>query len=162
MKRVVFVGLGRAGKDTACDELSRATGWKNAGTTSVYLTLFVATRTGTNPVLAYNNRHRNRGTWRRLGDEMRRDDPARLVRDALAVGPITGGCRARVEIQAVRRESLADLIVWIDAEERLKREGAEIDGTVEFGPEEADVIVTNNGTEEEFRAKIQRLGAALL
>lgn len=162
MKRVLFVGHGRHGKDTACEELSKATGWKNAGTTSLYLTPYVIKeyeRLGMGHLRndAYLHRHQNRELWRRVGDEIRQNDPALLVKEALKVGPITGGCRGLPEIEAVRRESVVDLIVWVDASKRLPP-----DPTVEFGPEVADLILANNGTEAEFRYKIQRLGGALL
>lgn len=156
-KRILFVGHGRHGKDTACETLAAATGWRNAGTLSAYLTDYVAKHLGIRPELAYARRHADRDLWRKLGDEYRKDDPARLVRDAFAAGDITGGCRARVEIEAVRRDSLADLIVWVDARFRHPA-----DPTLEFGPEVADVIIDNNGTEAEFRARVQRLGAVLL
>lgn len=162
MKRILFVGHGRHGKDTACEVLARATGWKNAGTTSIYLTPHVVAeyqRLGLHHLVrdAYAHRHANRELWRRVGDEIRKDDPALLVKDALRVGPITGGCRGLPEIRAVRDESVVDLIVWVDASKRLPP-----DPTVEFGPEWADVVVDNNGTEDAFRYKIQRLGGILV
>lgn len=157
MKRVLFVGHGQHGKDTACEELARATGWRNAGTTSVYLADHVAKRLGVTRDEAYARRYENRALWRHIGDEIRGSDPALLVKDAQRVGPITGGCRGLPEIVAVRAESLTDLIVWIDASGRLGP-----DETMEFGPEYADIVITNNGSEDEFRQKIQRLGAALL
>ena len=162
MKRVLFLGHGRHGKDTACETLAKATGWKNAGTTSIYLTPYVVKeyeRLGMHHLIrdAYAHRHANRELWRRVGDEIRRDDPALLVRDALKVGPITGGCRGAPEVEAVRRESLVDLIVWVDASKRHP-----LDPTVEFDCSVADLIIDNNGTEEEFVCRVRRLGAALL
>ena len=160
MKRVLFVGHAQHGKDTAGETLAAATGWKNAGTTSLYLAEHVAKRLGIPAHEAYLQRRRSeadRMLWRQIGDEIRASDPALLVREALRHGSITGGCRGLPEIAAVARESLVDLIVWVDAGDRLPP-----DVTMEFGPEWADVVVTNNGDEERFKQKIQRLGAALL
>lgn len=156
MKRVLFVGHARHGKDVACDALARATGWVNAGTTSLYLARHVAERLGVDEATAYANRHRDRLLWRQIGDEVRASDPALLVRDALRHGSITGGCRGLPEVRAVRAESLVDLIVWVE------RPGFALDDTMEFGRDEADIVVYNGGTEAQFRATIQRLGAALL
>ncbi len=159
MKRVLFVGHAQHGKDTACEVLAAATGWTNAGTTSLYLAKHVAARLGISVEDAYAQRRRSeadRMLWRQIGDEVRQTDPALLVRDALAVGPITGGCRGLPEIEAVRREGLVDLIVWVDASKRKPW-----DVTMEFGPEHADVIVNNNGSEEEFQWRIRRLAAVI-
>lgn len=161
-KRVLFVGHGRHGKDTACETLAQATGWKNAGTTSVYLTELVVAelrRVGiyARPEDAYAERHQNRDLWRRVGDEARSQNQAFLVKAALCCGQITGGCRDWPEICAVRAESLVDLIVWVDASKRLP-----LDPTMSFGPEQADLIVDNNGSIGDFKLHIQRLGAALL
>lgn len=160
MPKILIVGHGRHGKDEACETLARATGWKNAGTTSLYLAPVVYQHLreigyAGSPEEAYAQRHQHRDLWRRLGDEYRKDDPARLVKDAFAAGDITGGCRGLPEIQAVRREGLADLIVWVWRPSEPK------DPTLEFGPEHADLIVANVGTLEEFRLKIQRLGKLL-
>jgi len=157
MKRVLFIGHGRHGKDTACSALAAATGWVNAGTTSLYLANHVAQRALRPAAEVYATRHQNRDLWRRIGDEIRQRDPALLVKEALRVGPITGGCRGLPEVRAVRAESLVDLIVWVDASKRLPP-----DPTMEFGPEEADIVVQNDGTEAELIRKIQRLGGALL
>jgi hypothetical protein len=156
-RRILFVGHGRHGKDTACETLAAATGWKNAGTLSYYLAPYVAAKLGLSVADCYARRQEHRDEWRRLGDEYRKDDPARLVKDAFAAGDVTGGCRARIEIDAVRDQSLADLIVWVDARFRHPA-----DPTLEFGPEVADLIIDNNGTEAEFRRRVQRLGAVLL
>lgn len=161
-KRILFVGHGRHGKDTACEALAKATGWRNAGTTSIYLTPYVVAeykKLGMHHLIqdAYLHRHRNRELWRRVGDEIRKDDPALLVRESLKVGDIAGGCRGLPEILAVRRESVVDLIVWVDASKRKPP-----DPTMEFGPEHADIIVDNNGTEAEFVQRLRRLGGVLL
>lgn len=148
--KILFVGHGRAGKDEAVLAAAEATGLKPAGTFSRHLLPFVARELGVEGDTAYLTRHLDRETWRRIGDEVRAEDPCRLCRLAFAAGDISGGVRAQVEIDAIRAEGLADLIVWIERD-------VPPDPTLEFGPEVADCIVTNNGTLEEFRCKIHRL-----
>lgn len=144
--KILVVGHAQHGKDTVCEEIARATGLVNAGTTSVYLARFVAERDGVDEATAYANRRRSeadRMRWRQIGDEIRRDDPAKLVRMAFAAGDVSGGCRGLPEIQAVRKEQLADLIIWVEA--GLRRSD---DVTMEFGPEYADIVLLNNGDNE--------------
>lgn len=152
MKTVCVVGHGRSGKDESLSILSSLTGLRNAGTTSLYLTKYVASELGLTEEEAYRDRHesiRNRETWKRIGDEIRGDDPGKLLKEALAVGPLTGGIRDIAE--AVVAKDLCDIIVWI------QNDRVPPDPTVTFGPEMADIVIQNNGTIPELRERLARL-----
>lgn len=153
MKRVLFVGHGRAGKDTACERFAAATGLRNAGTVSLYLTPHVARRLGVPEEQAYAERHANRAFWRAVGDELRAADPSILVREMFGHGDVGGGVRGLSEIRAVRREGLADLVVWVG------NCRVPADPTLEFSADECDVTMPNHGTLAEFHARIDRLAA---
>lgn len=155
-KRVLFCGPSGSGKDVACRTYATATGLTNAGTASKYLAPYVAAL-GITPEEAYRLRHVNTADQIRIGHEVRKDDPAILVRQMLAVGPVGGGLRAKDEIRAARAEGLFDLAVWI---ERIGGMPV-VDTTLEFGPEECDLVLHNDGTEEEFVYKVCRLAAAV-
>ena len=65
------------------------------------------------------------------------------------------GMRDREEINECMRQGLFELIIWVDASERLPLESPEsfdIDKTC------ADIIIENNSTYEEFKEKALRLG----
>jgi len=171
-----FVGHGRHGKDECCRIWSELTGGKNAGTLSQYLVNVVPeylNTLGTEQILRriegadrvmastfdrktiidtisdFENRHAYRPIWMAAGNWARRDDPAALIKLALKHGEITGGVRGKPEIQAGR--SLLDLIVWVD------RPGYPVDPTMEYGPEEADVTIRNDGSLDDLTAKLKRL-----
>jgi hypothetical protein len=147
-KRILVVGYGRAGKDTACEYLAMITHLRFAGTTSLYLARHVAARLGVSEQEAYRTRHQNRNFWHRLGNEIRRRDPGLLVRESLEHAEITGGVRGIEEIEACRRERLVDLIVWID-NHRVPR-----GSTVTFARQDCDVVVPNHGSLEEFHGRL--------
>ncbi len=149
--RILVVGHGGAGKDTACAYLAGVTHLRFAGSTSRYLAKDVAARLGVSEEQAYRTRHRDRNLWHRVGNEVRRQDPGRLVRESLANAEIVAGVRGREEVLACRREGLVDLIVWID-NNRVPR-----DSTVTFGPEDCDLVVPNHGSLEEFHRRLLRL-----
>jgi hypothetical protein len=154
VKRVIFVGHGRAGKDTACEHFAAVTGLRNAGTTSKYLCEYVAAKLGLPPDVAYARRHesdRMRIFWYDAGNELRAGGPATLVRMAFEHGEITGGLRDGAELEAVRAEGLADLIVWV-ANDRVP-----VDPTVKFDERHCDIVVPNHGTLAEFRGRLDRL-----
>jgi hypothetical protein len=150
-KRLLVVGHGRAGKDTALEHLALITGLKNAGTTSLYLAKYVAEALGVPKELAYAERHQNREIWKRIGDEIRQDDPTKLIREALAVGPLTGGVRDIAEVAAARAEGLFDLIVWV------QNDRVPPDPTVTFTERECDVVIQNNWGLCEFKKRLENM-----
>jgi hypothetical protein len=153
MPKVLVCGHGRAGKDTACEIICELTGWKFAGTTSKYLTKFVAAKLGLSDEEAYARRHESdetRMVWFHTGNELRKDDPSLLARMAFQNGDVSGGVRGKPEIEAIRQEGVADLIIWIDRD-------VPVDPTMEFGREYADIVIENNGTVTELREKLRRL-----
>jgi hypothetical protein len=150
-RRILVVGHGRAGKDTACEYLAMVTHLRFAGTTSLYLARYVAARLGVSQEEAYRTRHLNRNFWHRVGKEVRRQDPGLLVRESLEHAEIVGGVRDSVELAVCRREHLVDLIVWVDNERVPK------DSTVTFGERDCDITVPNHWTLEEFHGRLLRL-----
>jgi hypothetical protein len=150
-KRIMVVGHGRAGKDTACEYLSRITSLRFAGTTSLYLAKYVAARLGVTAQEAYRTRHLNRNFWHRVGREIRKQDPSLLIRESLEKAEIVGGVRDLEEIVVCKKDQLVDLIVWID-NDRVGR-----DSTVKFSERDCDIVVQNHWTLEEFHHRLLRL-----
>jgi hypothetical protein len=151
--KIIFVGEGRAGKDTACEYLAKITTLVNAGTTSKYLAKFVAQKLGISEEEAYAKRHESDETrllWYHTGNEVREAGPTTLLREAFKYGDISGGLRDLKEVVAAREEGVADLIVWIENKRVTK------DPTVMFDSSVADIVIENNGTIEEFERKISR------
>jgi len=149
----MFVGMGRAGKDTACDYLSQITTLRNAGTTSKYLAQYMADKLGLPVEEAYARRHESdemRIQWYNGGNELRTKGYTTLIRMALANGEITGGVRDLPEIVAAREEGLIDIIVWVENVRVPK------DPTVMFTSREADLVIENNWDLEEFHRRIDR------
>lgn len=151
VRRVMVVGHSGAGKDTACEYLAEITHLRFAGTTSVYLAKYVAAWLGITVEQTYRTRHANRNLWHKVGNEVRRLDPARLVRESLEYADLTGGVRKIEELQACRREGLVDLVVWV-ANDRA-RPGP----TLTFGPAACDVIVENHASLEEFHERLREM-----
>lgn len=148
--RILLVGHGRSGKDTCGEYLEAITGLRFAGTTSKYLTKYVAARLQISEAEAYTTRHENRIQWYEIGNDIRRDDPLKLVRESLEDGSVVGGIRDIREIEAVHRESIVDIVLWI---ENCR---VPADPTLTFGKEWAHVIIENNGAVREFYSKLYK------
>ncbi len=141
MKKVLFCGHGRSGKDTCCEYLASITTLRNAGTTSAYLADYVAGKLGLPVAEAYRRRHESnemRTFWYDAGNEMRTQGPTTLLRIALGHGEITGGLRDLAEVVAAKEEGLVDVIVWID------NNRVPPDLTVKFTERECDIIIPNH------------------
>jgi hypothetical protein len=154
MKKLLIVGHGRAGKDTACEYLSQITSLRNAGTTSKYLCKHVAQALGLSEEEAYRRRHESnemRQTWFKIGNQVRENSPTTLLREALMHGEITGGVRDIAEIVGAREEKLVDLIIWVE------NRRVPPDPTVTFGVEECDIVIPNHGSLDEFYYRLWRL-----
>ncbi len=148
--KILFVGHGRCGKDTACEITAELTHLRNAGTFSKYLTPYVACRLRVSEEQAYRERHQNREVWMDTGNQVRAHDPTAICRMAFANGDVSGGVRGLPEIVAIRDRRVADLIVWIDRD-------VPPDPTLEFTAEYADVSISNHSTIDEFRARLKHL-----
>jgi len=61
------------------------------------------------------------------------------------------GIRSRVEFLAARH--LSDLSIWVEASTRVPQ----VDPTCKILSTDCDIIIDNNGTEEELREKMVRL-----
>ena len=146
----MFVGHGRAGKDTACEYLAQITTLRNAGTTSKYLCKHMAQVLNLPEDVAYGKRHEMRMLWYDEANKLREKGPTTLIRQALENGEITGGVRDYQEIVAAKAEGLIDLIVWVD-NNRVPE-----DPTVKFTPKECDLIIPNHWSLEEFHERIER------
>jgi hypothetical protein len=67
--------------------------------------------------------------------------------------------RDRGEIEECLKQGIFDLVVGVDASDRLPAEGAT---SFNIDKSCADVIIENNGTFEEFKTKVSRFGKTLL
>lgn len=150
-----IVGYGRAGKDTACEWLRDHTVLRYAGGSSWSACDYMAGFLGKTPEEAYRDRHQDRMMWFNELNKLRdREGPTCLVRRCLTHSDLVCGLRNRVEILGGRRDGLLDLVVWIDRP-------VPVDPTVEFDVNDADLVIRNHGTLEEFYGRLERFARAL-
>jgi len=153
-KTVLFVGPSGCGKDFACTYLAGRTGLKFWGSTSQVIALEISRQTGAPLEVVLGSRHGNRERWREIGDELRADDPAHLLKVCLSHGAkLLNGTRALPELKAARQ--IIDHIIWID------RPGIPTDPMLEFGPYDVDMHIGNYGDRANFCRALDTLAKAL-
>lgn len=155
IRPLCVVGMGRSGKDESA-KLIRHAGprFKDnseqlgyAGSTSKLIYHLVAEDLQIEPEVAYQDRHQHRVFWYEWCNGFREHDPSLLAKMALADGDLVVGLRDFLELEAVRRYNLADMIYWVD------NPRVPVDPTVAFGPEDCDVSIVNGGSRTELLAK---------
>jgi hypothetical protein len=148
LRKILFCGYGRAGKDEAAIFLGRITSLSYAGSFSWAGLPHMAKVLGVHPCQAWEQRHQQRQFWKDELDKVRLTDQCFLARLVIASGDIAAGLRDIAEINAVKAEHLFDRIVWVD------RPGNAVDPTVTFSPADCDETIVNGGTLAEYHATL--------
>lgn len=100
----------------------------------------------------YGDRHNHRAEWHDLIAEYC-DNPSRLSEEIFDVSDIYVGIRSARELEESKH--LSALVIWVDACGRIPPESSDSNKVT---PSMCDVILTNNGTEDEFHEKLDRIG----
>ncbi len=148
---VAFLGMGRAGKDTAAEYFCVKTGLHYAGSSSSMVLPIIADSIGIPPEQAWAERHQHRQFWIDWCHAFRHDDPALLVRMALGAGDVVVGVRGRIELHTVQQERLIDYSVWVDNPD------VPVDPTVEFVEADCDFSIPNHGAYTDLYRRIDVL-----
>lgn len=102
----------------------------------------------------FEDRVNHRAEWHDLIVDYNKDDKARLAKEILKDADIYVGMRSGAEIEECLKQNLFQLIIWVDASERLPLEDK---SSFNIDKSYADIIIDNNGTEEQFRNRVKRL-----
>lgn len=154
--KVIICGTARMGKDTFAEILRDKHGVTFEGSSSIAARLFIYN--ALKDIMGYSSlgecyedRHNWRPLWSNLIKAFNRDNPTRLLEEGLKKGHLYIGLRDSDAVAKAVDEGLVDLIVWVDAGERVSyREGKDsMDITIDI----ADVVVDNNGTYEDLVKK---------
>jgi hypothetical protein len=111
------------------------------------------------PEQCFEDRVNHRAEWYEMICDYNKEDRARLAKGILTLTDCYVGMRDRHEITECIKQELFDLIIWVDASERLPLESPE---SFNIDKSCADIIIDNNGTYEEFKEKVFRLGKIIL
>lgn len=104
----------------------------------------------------FNDRVNHRNEWYDLITAYNTPDLTRLGSELFAEYDIYAGLRSINELTALRNSGILDIVIFIDASKRLPLED---ESSMTIKSSDADIIVDNNGTEEEFFNRIERVSA---
>lgn len=160
MTKILIIGHARHGKDTLAEILNEEFGltFKSSSQSAAEIFLYDALKDKygyKTPEECFEDRVNHRAEWKTMICEYNKNDRAKLAKGILEKSDCYVGMRDREEIKECLNQKLFDIIIWVDATERMPLEDASsfnIDKTC------ADIIIENNGTFDEFKTKAIRLG----
>ena len=161
--RLCIVGSARHGKDTLAELLHEHYGLKFISSSQACADIFIYDELKDKygyktPEECFNDRINHRQEWYELICGFNKDDKARLAKEILKYNNTYVGMRDSDEIKECLRQNLFDLVIWVDASKRLPEEQST---SFNITKSDADIIIENNDTYEEFKEKAIRLGSLL-
>jgi len=158
--KIIILGSARSGKDTLAELLNKYYGITFKSSSEAANELFIyddlKTKYGyKNKKECFEDRVNHRDEWYKMICDYNLDDKAKLAKGILKKADCYVGMRDYDEFK--ESKELFDIIIWVDASERLPLE----EGTFNIPKSEADFIIENNTTLEDFEVKAIKLGKIL-
>ena len=161
---ILVIGHRKHGKDEVClylKEKHNIDYWGSSWFSCVHF-IFNALKDKygySTPEQCYEDRDDKRREWFLLIREFNKKDETKLARSIFDEAPVYCGMRSIEEFTAGCNANLFDLIIWVDASERVGV--LESKGSMELNKYMADVIIDNNGTKESLYRKLDKLAYSL-
>jgi dephospho-CoA kinase len=153
------MGHGQHGKGTACKILKREFGINSISSSQFACDTFLFRQLEkelgySTKEECYNDRHNHRKLWYERILAYNTPNLTRLGAQLFQQYDIYDGIRDRSEFLALSDARTFDLAIWVDASERMPLESEE---SIKVTADDADVIITNNGSPKDFERKLIRL-----
>ena len=152
-KKLCIIGLGRQGKDTVAEILRDKFGYTSLSSSEAAAKIFLfdllmdefGYETWQE---CFEDRHNHRDRWFTEISKYNTPDKSRLASAIMEENDIYVGMRCKEELDACIEGNIFDLVIWVDASERVSYREPESSCTVT--KEQADLVINNNGTELEL------------
>lgn len=168
LPKLIVVGHGRHGKDTACEYLRDKFGFRFGSSSEFCAEHVVMPWMHAYTPLRYASwkdcfadRHNggNRAHWYDAITAFNTPDKSRLGRAILERNDIYNGLRNRAELWAMQATGLVDAVVWVDRTDHVEPEPR---SSMTIEPWMADFHVDNNGSLDELERNLFRLAERLI
>lgn len=157
MRNIVIFGHKQHGKDTACEYLESKFGVRFISSSffACQKFLFEQMRDRYETIEeCFADRVNHRKYWYEAIRDYNTPNKTKLGSQLFAEYDIYCGIRDLEEFDALKAAGLVSLSIFIDASGRLEKESSE---SMKLDIEHADIVITNNGTLEQFHGKLNRL-----
>ena len=146
--RICVIGHKRHGKDSMAEILRDEIGLRFMSSSQAAADIFIYDALKEKygyktPEECFEDRVNHRPEWYQMICDYNKDDRTKLAKGILKLTDCYVGMRDRDEIEACVENKIFDLIVWVDASERLPEEDK---SSFNIDKSCADIIIDNNGT----------------
>ena len=149
--KIIVVGHKEHGKTEFTKAFCRSSGMTCSSSSRVALELFLYEKVrqefGYESIeQCWQDKYRSqdvRARWYSEIQEYNRENPTRLLEAIFETNDVYEGLRSRRELLASRDKKLADLVIWVDASERMPLEDP---SSMTVLKSDANFVVDNNGT----------------
>jgi hypothetical protein len=158
--KLLIIGHGRHGKDTLAEIWARNFGLKYAGSSIECARIFIfdalKEKYGYKEFVdCFDDRVNHREEWHNMICEYNTPDKARLAKEILTTCDCYVGMRSGYEIDECVKQEIFNLIIWVDASDRLPLEDP---SSFNIDKSYADVIIDNNNSKSDFIKRACSLG----
>lgn len=162
--KIAICGPGRCGKDIASRWFNTFTILRFVMSTSelaaeyMFNTMNDLGHTYSDPLACWQDRSNHRRLWGQMIDKLNEKKGCELYlagTEKTNDQDIWNGIRRKRELRACKRHGLFQTSIWI---ERLM---VPTDPTIDYGPEECDMAVTNNTTPQDFFVKLDNIATLM-
>jgi len=155
--KILVLGTARHGKDSLAELLNEYYGMTFKSSSEMANELFIydelKQKYGYNsPEECFEDRMNHREEWYLMICGYNMEDKSRLTKDIINKYDCYVGMRDLEEFKSSK--DLFDLIIWVDASKRLQSNEV----TNKISIDEAHIVLTNNGTFEDFQSKSKVIG----
>jgi hypothetical protein len=162
-RKILIIGHGGHGKDTFAKLLDDMWDFRYTSTSKMALDLFMWDKLKdkynySSPSDCYSDRVNKREEWFEAISDYNKDDETRLVRAVLNNGNCCVGVRDKREFLACKAKKIFDLVIWVDASDRLDKEPV---SSFDILKSDADIIIDNNSDINSLIEKAKRVGRLL-
>jgi hypothetical protein len=163
LPKLLIIGNARHGKDSMAEILQEHFNLKFKSSSEAAAEIFIYDELKDKygyktPFECFEDRVNHRSEWYDLICGYNSVDKAKLAKGILEYADCYVGMRDSDEIKECINQKLFDLIIWVDASDRLPPEDA---SSFNITKSDADIIIENNDSFEEFKDRVIRLGISL-
>jgi hypothetical protein len=158
--KLLIIGHARHGKDTLAEYFNFKYGMTFQSSSMAAAEIFIfealAEKYGYESFEeCFEDRMNRRAEWYDLICDYNKDDKSKLAKEILKRNDCYVGMRDWAEIQKCLIDRVVDLVIWVDASERLPLEPTD---SFNINMHDADIIIQNNESLDIFKDKAERLG----
>jgi dephospho-CoA kinase len=163
MKKILILGNARHGKDTVAELFNKHYNITFLSSSQAALDIFLYDKLKNkfnykSKEEAHNDRINHRKLWYNEICNFNKNDKAKLAKEILNKANCYVGMRDNEEFIECNKQNLFDIIIWVDASDRLPIE----ENSFNINKSEADIIIENNTTLKDLERKIIRIGKLLI